>query len=216
MPDLVDEVDEELRAERAQRLAKRYGGALTGLALVVLAGVAGWEGWKWHEARQAAAAAETFLAAAEGAAAEGADMAAAAARFAAVANDAPAVYRTLARLRQAALQAEAGDTSAALATWDAVARDIALDPLYRDLATVMWGLHSVDVAEPGQVEARILPLAADGAPWRASAREALALLALRRGNAEQARRSLEAIMADTATPQGIRDRAGRLLGGLGR
>ena len=113
----MDEVDEELRAERAQRLAKRYGGALTALALVVLAGVAGWEGWKWHEARQAAAAAETFLAAAEGAAAEGADMAAAAARFAAVANDAPAGYRTLARLRQAALQTESGDTAGALATF---------------------------------------------------------------------------------------------------
>ena len=216
MPDLVDEVDEELRAERAQKLAQRYGGALTGLALVVLAGVGGWEGWKWWEGRQAAAAAETFLAAAEGAAAEGADLAAAAGRFAAVANDAPAGYRTLARLRQAALLAETGDAAGALAAWDVVSRDTAADPLYRDLATLMWGLHSVDTAEPGAVEARILPLAADGAPWRASAREVLALLALRRGNAEQARRALEAILADTSTPQGIRDRAGRLLGGLGR
>ena len=174
MPDLVDEVDEELRAERAQKLAQRYGGALTGLALVVLAGVGGWEGWKWWEGRQAAAAAETFLAAAEGAAAEGADLAAAAQRFAAVANDAPAGYRTLARLRQAALLAETGDAAGALAAWDAVSRDTAADPLYRDLATLMWGLHSVDTAEPGAVEARILPLAADGAPWRASAREVLA------------------------------------------
>lgn len=215
MPDLVDEVDEELRAERAQKLAQRYGGALTGLALLVLAGVGGWEGWKWWEGRQAAAAAESFLAAAEGAAAEGADLAAAAARFAAVAKDAPAGYRTLARLRAAALLAETGDLPGALAGWDAVSRDAGADALYRDLATLMWGLHSVDTAEPGAVEARILPLAADGAPWRASAREVLALLAIRRGNAEQARRSLEAIIADTATPQGIRDRAGRLLGGLG-
>ena len=215
MPDLVDEVDEELRAERAQKLAQRYGGALTGLALVVLAGVGGWEGWKWWEGRQAAAAAESFLAAAEGAAAEGADLAAAASRFAAVANDAPAGYRTLARLRAAALLAETGDLPGALAGWDTVSRDTGADPLYRDLATLMWGLHSVDSAEAGAVEARILPLAADGAPWRASAREVLALLAIRRGNTEQARRSLEAIMADTATPQGIRDRAGRLLGGLG-
>ncbi len=210
----MDEVDEELRAERAQRLARRYGGALTALALVVLAGVAGWEGWKWWEARQAAATAESFLAAAEGAAAENADLAAAAQRFAAVANDAPAGYRTLARLRAAALLAETGDTPGALAAWDALARDAQADPLYRDLATVMWGLHSVDAAEPGAVEARILPLAADGAPGRASAREVLALLAIRRGNAEQARRALEAILADTTTPQGVRDRAGRLLGGL--
>lgn len=215
MPDLVDEVDEELRAERAKRLAQRFGGALTGAALLVLAGVAGWEGWKWHESRQAAAAAETFLAAAEGAAAEGADLSAAARRFLQVANDAPAGYRTLARLRAAALQAETGDLAGALAGWEALSRDGAVDPLYRDLATLMWALHSVDTAEPGLVEARVLPLAADGAPWRASAREVLAMLAIRRGNTEQARRSLEAILADSATPQGVRDRAGRLLGGLG-
>lgn len=215
MPDLVDEVDEELRAERAKRLAQRFGGVLTGAALLVLAGVAGWEGWKWHESRQAAAAAATFLSAAEAAAAEGADLSAAAQRFAAVANEAPAGYRTLARLRAAALQAETGDTAAALAGWEALSRDGAVDPLYRDLATLMWALHSVDTAEPGAVEARVLPLAADGAPWRASAREVLALVAIRRGNTEQARRSLEAILADQAAPQGVRDRAGRLLGGLG-
>ncbi|WP_236020447.1 tetratricopeptide repeat protein [Sabulicella rubraurantiaca] len=215
LPDLVDEVDEELRAERAQRLAQRFGGALTGLALIVLAGVGGWEGWKWWEARQASIAAGQFLQAAEAASAENADLAAVAQRFGAVAAEAPTGYRTLARLREAALLAESGNREGALAAWDALSRDTAVEELYRDLATVMWALHSVDSAEPGSVESRLLPLAADGAPWRASAREVLALLAIRRGNTEQARRSLEAILSDQAAPQGVRDRAGRLLGGLG-
>ena len=137
MPDLVDEVDEELRAERAQRLMQRYGGALTALALLVVAGVAGWEGWRWYEGREADRAAQSFLAAAEGAAVEGAAPAEAAARFAGVAQTAPPGYRTLARLRSAALLAEAGDTVAALAAWDTLSRDTGADALYRDLATVM-------------------------------------------------------------------------------
>lgn len=215
MPDLVDEVDEELRAERAQRLAQRYGGLLTGVALLVVAGVAGWEGWRWYEAREAGRAAESFLAAAESASGEGADPATTAARFAAVAQDAPAGYRTLARLRAAALLAEAGDVTAALAAWDALAKDGGADQLYRDLATVMWGLHAVDSVDPGEIEARLAPLAADGAPWRASAREVLALAALKRGNNEEARRALEALLADAAAPAGLRERAGRLLQGLG-
>lgn len=215
MPDLVDEVDEELRAERAQRFAQRFGGALAGVALVVLAGVGGWEGWKWWEARQAGIAAARFLDAAEAASAENADLAAVAQRFGTVAAEAPAGYRTLARLREASLLAEAGNREAALAAWDALSQDAGAEGLYRDLATLMWALHSVDTAEPGSVEARLLPLATDDAPWRASAREVLALLAIRRGNTEQARRSLEAILSDAAAPQGVRDRAGRLLGGLG-
>lgn len=215
MPDLVDEVDEELRAERAQRLAQRYGGVLTALALLIVAGVAGWEGWRWYEGREAQKAATTFLAAAEAASAEGANPAEAAARFAGVAQDAPAGYRTLARLRAAALLAEGGDTVAALAAWDALARDTGADPLYRDLATVMWGLHSVDSGDAGAVEARVAPLAGDNAPWRNSAREVLALLAIKRGQPDAARRSLEAVLADAAAPQGLRERAGRLLQGLG-
>ncbi|MBY0339353.1 MAG: tetratricopeptide repeat protein, partial [Acetobacteraceae bacterium] len=178
MPDLVDEVDEELRAERAQKLAQRYGGVVAGVMLLAVAGVGGWEGWRWYEGRQAAAAAQTFLTAAQQAAADGADMREAAQRFGTIAADAPAGYRALARLREASLLAEAGDVPAALAAWDRLARDEGVDRLYRDLATVMWGLHAVDATDPGQVEARIAPLAAAGAPWRATAREVLALAQL--------------------------------------
>jgi hypothetical protein len=79
----------------------------------------------------------------------------------------------------------------------------------------MWGLHAVDGADPGQVEARVAPLAADGAPWRASAREVLALAAIKRGDTDGARRALQALLADAAAPAGLRERAGRLLQGLG-
>jgi hypothetical protein len=215
LPDLVDEVDEELRAERAARVAQRYGGVALAFALAVVAGIGGYEAWRWNERRQAAAASERFLAAARTTAAEGADLRAAAAQFAAVGREAPAGYATLARLRAAALLAEAGDREAALAGWDALARDSAADPLYRDLATLMWGLHAIDGADPGQIEARLAPLTRDGQPWRATAREIVALAQLRRGSADEARRGLQALASDPATPQGARDRANRLLGGLG-
>jgi hypothetical protein len=83
VPDLVDEVDEEIRQERAALLARRFGGLFAALAMFVLAAVGGWQGWQWYENRNAAAAAEAFLAATRDAAAEGADTAAVAARMAA-------------------------------------------------------------------------------------------------------------------------------------
>lgn len=215
MPDLIDEVEEELRAERAKRLAQRYGGLATGALLLAIAGIGGWEGWKWHERREAAAASQSFLAASRDAAAEGADLPALATRFAGIAETAPAGYRTLARLRAAALLAETGQRDAALAAWEALARDAETDQLYRDLATVMWGLHALDQGDAAAIEARMAPLASPGAPWRASAQEVLALAALKRGNTEAARRALQAVLADATTPQGLRERAGRLLQGLG-
>jgi hypothetical protein len=215
LPDLIDEVEEELRAERAKKLGQRFGGIALGAALVVLAGVGGWEGWKWWEGRKAVAAAETFLSASQAAAEEGADLRAVAERFAAIGQDAPAGYRTLARLRAAALLAETGQGEAARAAWEAIAADSATDPLYRDLALLLWGMHALDSGDPGQIAARLAPLAVAGAPWRASAREVLALAALRRNDATEARRQFDALLADAATPQGVRERATRLLQGLG-
>lgn len=213
MPDIFDEVEEDLRAERMKRMLARYGGLLTGAALLVVATVAGLQGWRWYEARGAGDAAATYLAAGRAATEPNADLKSIAARYDAMATEAPGGYRTLARLRAAALKSEAGDRAGALADWDAIARDSGTDPLYRDLATLLWGLHSVDAGDPAAVEARLAPLAQG--PWRASAEEVRALAAMKRNDTDAAKRILTALSTDPMAPQGVRDRAGRLLAGLG-
>jgi hypothetical protein len=215
VPDLFDEVQEDLRAERMQRLMKRYGGLLAGAALLVVLGVAGAQGWRWWQDRQAMQAAGEFLATAQAAAAPGAEDKAIAARFASLAATAPSGYATLARLRAAALLAEGGDRAAALAIWDSLSRDGSVEPLYRDLATLLWGLHALDGGDLAAVESRLAPLATPDGAWRFSAAEVRALAAIRRGETEQARRGLAALAADQAAPEGVRQRATRLLPGLG-
>ena len=210
MPDIFDEVQEELRAERARRLATRWGGVFGAVAIAALLGVGGWQGWQWWQARQANQAATVFLEVSRATEAEGADMKAAGDRFVALADQAPAGYRTLARLRAAALRAEVGDRPGALALWDAVASDAGADPLYRDLASLMWSLHGLDSQDPALLSARLAPLVAESNPWRASARELQALVAVRRGETEEARRTLQALASDVTAPPGVRDRAARL------
>lgn len=46
MVDIFDEVDEDLRAERAQALLKRYGGLLIALALLTIGAAGGWQAWR--------------------------------------------------------------------------------------------------------------------------------------------------------------------------
>lgn len=219
MPDIFDEVQEELRAERARRLGMRYGGLLAGVALLVLIGLGGWQSWRWYEQRQADQAALSFLQAHRDAEAPGADLRALGDRFAGLAAKSPAGYRTLARLRAAALKAETGDRAGALALWDQLAGDSAAPQLYRDLASLMWALHGMDSQDPALLEARLAPLVqtgtAAGSPWRASARELRALLAIRRGENAEAKRDLEALAADVTAPRALRDRASRLAAGLG-
>lgn len=214
LPDIFDEVDEELRAERASRMWRRFGTPILGALVLVVAGVAGWQGWQWYEARQREAAAVAFMAAHRAAEAEGADLPAMAERFAALAPQGPAGYRTIALLRAAALKAETGEVAEALAMYDRIAADGAVDPLYRDLASLMWVLRSLDAGDPAVLAARIAPLARPGQPWSASARELAALVAIRAGQRDQARQALEALAADVTAPRTIRDRAGRIAQGL--
>ncbi|WP_338148142.1 tetratricopeptide repeat protein [Neoroseomonas eburnea] len=214
LPDIFDEVEEDLRAERAQRLWRRLATPVLGALVLTVAGVGAWQGWQWYENRQREAAATTFMAIHRAAEAEGADLPAIAARFEALAPTSPAGYRTLALLRAAALRAETGDRDAALALYDRVAADGSADQLYRDLASLMWVLRSLDTADPALLAARIAPLARPDQPWNASARELSALVALRAGQREEAKRSLEALAADVTAPRGIRERAQRIAAGI--
>jgi hypothetical protein len=203
-------VAEDLRAERARQFWLRFSTPLLVLLVLVLAGVGGWQAWRWHEAREQTAAGTQFMAAHRAAEAEGADLAAMATRFEGVTADAPDGYRVLALLRAAALKAEVGDRDAALALYDRVANDTAADPLYRNLAGLMWVLRSMDTAEPAVLAARLAPLARPDAPFSASARELAALVQAKAGQRDEARRALEALAADSAAPQTIRERAGRV------
>ena len=220
MADIFDEISEDLRAERARRLAVRYGGWFVAAVVLVVAGAAGWQVWRGREAERAATVASSYIAAlrAAGETVAGAgpapDPASAAAEFARVAETAPDGYRTLARLRLAALRAQSGDVPAALGLWQQVAADGAADPLLRDLASLLWARNQVDAGDPAAIEARLRPLQDQKNPWRSLAQETEALLALRLGRADQARQAFRQISADLAAPAGVRARADALLARL--
>jgi hypothetical protein len=218
--DIFDEVDEELRAERAQQLLKRYGGLIVVAAVAIVGAVGGWQGWRWYEERQDQAAAIEYIAAmnladATAAGSSEANRAAGIAMFTQLAAKAPAGYATLSRLREAALKADAGDLAGAAALWDQLASDSSIDPLLRDLASLLWAQHQIDSADPSLLESRLKALAAPTNAWHALADEQLALLDLRQGKMDQARTTLRRLAQDTTAPSGVRGRAGALLGRLG-
>ena len=221
MADIFDEIKEDLRAERAQALLRRYGVLLAAVVVVLILAVGGWQAWRWRSQQQANQAADAFLTAMQKTAGPPAAEGLTPPRkealqdFARLANQAPEGYETLARLQEAGLHANAGDLPVALAEWNQVSADPAADPLLRGLADLLWAQHQVDQGDPAAVETRLAPLTALGAPWRALALESQALLAIRTGDVAKARGILKGLAADPTAPPGVQARAGGLLSRLG-
>jgi hypothetical protein len=218
LPDIFDEVEEELRAERTRQFLTRYAGAIVAAALVVVALVAAWQGWRWYQARQDQAAGAVYLQAMLEADQPGPTattmQAASMAAFTQLAQRGPASYRTLARLQTAALEAKAGHLPQALALWNEVAADSSADPLLRELAGLLWAQHQLETGDPGILEARLKPLAEPSDPWHSMATEQLALLSLRQGKTDEAKKMLTALANDLTAPQGVRESASAVLAQL--
>jgi hypothetical protein len=220
VPDIFDEVAEDLRHDQAVKLAKSYGIWLLGACVAVLLGVAVQQGWQDYQTRQDAQAAQQFLAltgaldqpnAPPPAAAQAVQSAQALNDFAATA---PEGYKTLANLRAASLYANAGQPAQAAALWTGVAQDSAADPLLRDLATLLWSQHALGVAPDADVLAKLQPLALDGNAYHALARELQGLIYLREGNDAQAKVLFTQIVTDPHATDNSRNRASALLASL--
>jgi hypothetical protein len=213
--DIFDEVEEDLRAERAKRLLERYAWLLIAVVVAIVGAASGWQLWNRHKNQQDAAVAARYVAAQSALDQPGAAKAGQLAILDKLAADAPEGYRTLARMRAAGLKADAGDVPGALALWNAVAADSNADPLLRDLASLLATDHELDHGDPAQLEARLKPLAELGNPWATLAEEQLAMLDLRQGRVDEARKKLQVLTFDSNTPTGLRARASALLAGLG-
>jgi hypothetical protein len=216
--DIFDEVDEELRADRAQELLKRYAGWIIGAGALIVAGAGGYQGWHWWQVKQDLAAATQYIDAMNATASAGVagpDRPAAIARFDAVVAGAPHGYGTLARLQDAALKADNGDLQGAAMLWDQVAGDRNAEPLLRELASLLWAQRQINTGDPALLEARLKPLAEPGGAWRSLAQEQLALLDLRQNKTDAAKDLLRKLAQDVTAPAGVRGRASALLTKLG-
>jgi hypothetical protein len=211
---LLREIQEDLRRERLEKLWKRYGSVLIGAAVALVVAVAAYQAWKAWELGQREARSAAFIAAERLAEA---DPAAAATAFAAIADEGSDGFAMLADFRQAALLVEEGRLDDAAAEYDGLAT--LLDhPLYRDLARLRWVSTrlSADAAavEDSRLGEALAALSGDTNPWRFSAREMRAGVALRKGDVAQARELLGKLQADVETPQGVRTRSAETLARL--
>lgn len=213
MADIFQEVEEEIRRDRFAALWKKYGAFVIGGCVAIVAGTAGWVAYReWRESQRLELAA-SYSAAAE--LAQKNQPAQAADAFAALAERAGGGYGVLARLRQAATLAEAGDRTGALAAYDQLAADSGADQEYRDLARLLAAMLLADSGDAAEVDRRLAPLLNPHSPWRNSARELQGVVAMRDGRLEAARESFQAVLDDSTASGTIRARVQQLMQAVG-
>jgi hypothetical protein len=213
LSDIFNEVDEDLRRDRAERLWKKYGNYVLAAAVAIVAATAGWTWWTDHQRRQAAAEGDRFFAAL--AQMDPAQPGAAAEKFAAIGREAKSGYRTVSLLNEAGLKARAKDVEGALALYRSVAADGAADPDLRDAATLLGALVAIETLKPTEIDAMLAGLQRDGSAWRFTALEISAVAALRSGNAARARELYTRVADDPAAPASLRARAAEMTKALG-
>ena len=204
MSDFIREVDESYRQDQFRRFMSRHWGSVLLVVVLVLVGAGGWRGYQYWHQQQAEAAGTRYAQAIDTAAS---DPQASIAALEAIGKDGPAGYRVLARFRAAA-EIGKSDAAAAVKAFDDVAADPAASNELHDIARLHAGILSVDTADPAELTRRLEPLADANSAYRSTAREMLAVAAMKRGDDAAAKPWLDAILADPAASADIRQRAG--------
>ena len=210
---LLQEIDDDLRQEKYAKLWKQYGVHVIAAAFLLVAGVAGYQGWSQYDIGNREALGEQFADAMRLAREDG--QAEATKVFSTVAREGGG-YSVLARLQEAALLAAGKDWAAAAAVYRELAEDSGIDAVYRDLAIVLGVLQDMEGGDTGNLTLRLAPLTADTNPWRHSARELSAVLALSSGDRAKVVEIFTGLAKDASAPGGIRSRAAEMLAAIGR
>lgn len=208
MTDIFQEVNEDMRRERAQKLWAKYSNYIIGAAAAVVIGVSGFVAYQHYQQQQNEATGTRFQDAI--ALAQGAKTTEAASALSALVKDGTPGYQTLARFRLAA-ETATDKVDDGIKAYDVLAADNSVGPLLQGLAKIRAGYLMVDTASYADIAAKIELLTAAGEPWRHSAREILGLSAWKAKDLANASKWYQAVITDKDVPADLRQRADLML-----
>lgn len=206
MTDIFQEVEEDVRRERAEKFFKAYGQYIIALLIVVFLAIGGYEIWQSRQSAARAEASGKFIAAQRVLTPKEA-----AAAFAGLQGSVPAGYQTLARLSQANALYAAGQHDAALSIYKDLAA--ANTDTLGAVARLRAGWAMADTMSRDQLADWLKPLNAPASAWRQMAQEILAYADFHAHDNRAALAKYAALAMDPQAPDALRARA-RAMGAL--
>ena len=213
---LLQEVDEAVRKDALDAIARRYGIWIVGAIVAALLALGGYLLWQDRQRAAAGEQSEKLVAAFEQLKA-GQPKAAETALMAIKADNAPA-YRAAATIQLANMKAEQGDRKGAAAMLAALAADDSIDRALRDLALIRQTALELDTIKPELVIARLAPIVGQTDPvsaWFPSAAELTALAHYQAGRFKEAGELFARIARTKDIPAQLQSRAVQMAGMLG-
>jgi hypothetical protein len=207
------EVDEELRRDQLASVWKRYGWAIVGGIVLLLAIIGGVIWWQNH--KQARAGEQGEILTGVFADIQGGKTNTVAPRLDQLAEEGTPGYRAAALLTKADVAIQSNNDAAAIAAFKAIAENDEFAEPYRHLALIRQTAIEFDRLPPSQVIQRLQPLAQAGNPWFGSAGELVGLAYLKQQQPAQAARIFAAMANDKTLARSLRSRAVQMAGALG-
>ncbi len=194
MTDIFQEVDDEVRRDKAAEFWKKYQNFIIAAAVLIVLASAGFRYWEYEKEKAAQAAGDQLSAAI--AAVDASKPQEAFGGLSKLAADAPGGYRVLAQMTEAGAKAQA-DPAAAVAAFQAIAGNSSVDPLFRDAAKLRAAF--LQLAVPGEEAAgaaALTGLASGEGPYRRLAKLTLGALAIGRQEYDDAGKELDDVVGD--------------------
>ena len=203
---LMSEIESDIREEELSKIWKKYSGVVMAFAISLVVGVIGFQAWRQYETRVRGEIALSYDTAAKQL--DAGELDPALKGFQDIAGRRRAGgYYVLSRLGEAAVQLKKNQPAEAAKVYAALATDNSIDPAFHDLAIVLRALHSLDTANPKELETALAPVTDASNAFSFSALELSAVLSAKQGNTKHAYALLQRILGDPTAPAGVRQRA---------
>ena len=205
--EFIKEVDEDLKEEKRVKLWKKLFPYVLGFSFGVILLTSGFVFWENYTKNTNQSLGDDFTAAV-GLASED-DVDAALLALDRIVDKGSDGYATIAKMKKASILIQKGDLEKGLAIYLDLERN-AVDQSFRDIATILYVLNSMDKVDPLILLEKVKPLEASKI-WKSSALELKAFIYLKTEKKEQAKETFQSILDQKNTPSSLSTRARNMI-----
>ena len=201
--EFVREVDEDIKEEQRIKLWKKVFPYVVSVSLGIIIFTSGYVFWNNYTDSLNQQLGDDFTAAVQLANEE--DLDASILALDRIVDEGSDGYVTLAKMKKASLLIQRGELELGLNIYLDLERN-AVDQSFRDIASILYVLNSMDTEDPQVLLEKINKLESSQI-WRSSALEMKAFLKLKQNKVEEARKIFEGILNLPSTPSSLATRA---------
>ena len=205
--EFIREVDEDIREEQRIKLWKKVLPYVVSVSLGIVIFTSGFVFWENYTKKNNQKLGDDFTAAVQLAKEE--DIDAALIALDSIVDKGSDGYATIAKMKKASLLIENGNIEKGLDIYLDLEKN-AIDQSFRDIATILFVINSMDKSDPEILLEKVKPLEASNI-WKSSALELKAFIFLKKNDKKSAKETFKNILEMKSSPSSLSKRARNMI-----